>query len=170
MVCQFGLFVHLRVSKRGKGDWIRIIYLVTNAYHVNPGLIFRTRKAGDLLLCDFCRYYKCDWLNYSPSKYPQNCPEVREFRIADVSIPKEEFMRRVAVAQNVGMYSSYERIWHLSAIKAKNLTAISLKEVMKEISIWSPKNEFGLSKMVEYIPSRDSRTKVQMRLKARYKQ
>ena len=115
---------HIRVSKWGKGEWIKVICEDTNAYHVNPGLIFRTRKTGDLLVCDFCQ-----------------C-----------------------------MYNQNERSWHLSAMKARNLSAISLKEVMNEIGIWSPKNEVGLSNMVEYVPSRDSRTKMQTKVEARCKQ
>jgi hypothetical protein len=142
----------------------RVICQAIYAYHVNPELIFRTRKTGDLILCDFCQYYKCSWLNYSPSKYPEYCPEIREFWITERDIPKEDFMRRAFIAQQVGIYSSFDRSWHLCAMKSKNLTAVAIKEVMREISTWASDNKFVLNKMVEYVPSRDSRTTVQKKL------
>lgn len=131
---------------------------------MSPDLTIRTRNTGDILLCDYCQYYKCKWLDYSPSNFPQYCPEVREFWIAEDKIPREEFMRRAEVAQTVGIYIPKERSWRLHVMRTKNLTAAGLKKVMKEIDAWSPKNKLVLSNMVKYIPSEDSRTTVQRKL------
>jgi hypothetical protein len=131
---------------------------------MNPDLIIRTRMMGDILLCDFCQYYKCDWLDYSPSNFPQYCPEVREFWIAEDSIPRNDFMRRAAVAQTVGIYIPKEHSWRLHVKRTKNLTVAALNNVMNEICTWSPKNKLTLSDMVKYIPSEDSRTTVQKKL------
>ena len=131
---------------------------------MNPDLIIRTRNIGDILLCDYCQYYKCDWLSNSPSNFPLNCPEVRGFWIAEAEILREEFLRRAAGAQTVGIYIPKERSWRLYVKRTMNLTAAELKNVMKEINTWSPKNKLVLSNMVKYIPSKDSRTNVQKKL------
>ncbi len=130
-----------------------------------PRLVFRTRGTGDIILCDYCQYYKCDWLDYSPSNYPKSCPGIREFWLTDNRTSEDKFKRRTAIASMVGQYFVSDRSWHLDAMKAKNLSAKSLNEVIKEICTWSLKNKFALSGMVDYVPSQDPRTTVQTKLK-----
>ena len=65
------------------------------------GLVFRTRKASDIVICDYCQHYKCRWLEFSPEKYPASCPEAREIRIADGDIPGAIFLQLSMAAQFV---------------------------------------------------------------------
>ena len=117
---------------------------------MSSGLVFRTRPSDDIILCDFCQYYKCAWLEFSPKKYPRQCPEAREFRIADEKIERVEFLRRTKLAKMVGVYRPDEKRWFLSAEMAKDMTASQLKELMADIGTWSNENGFTLSGMIQY--------------------
>lgn len=114
------------------------------------GLIFRVRRIDDILICDYCQYYKCDWLDFTPKGYPKRCPEARELLIADGRMPKKEFRRRIELAKRVGVYRPDERRWFLDAEKAKGLSAIELQDIMAEIRTWSTGNKYELSVMVKY--------------------
>jgi hypothetical protein len=130
----------------------------------SPRLFIRTRRTGEIIICDYCQNYKCNWLDFSPSNYPQNCPGDRQFRISDGDIGEAEFQRRTAIARQVGMYEPYNRIWRLDAMKVKGLTAEALGMLMNEINGWSTKNDLALCKMVNYQPGRDPRAPEQKRL------
>jgi hypothetical protein len=126
-----------------------------------PRLVFRIRNAGDIIICDYCKNYKCPWLDYSPANYPRRCPGTKEFWIADTKIDKKEFQRRTALARQIGTYLHTDRSWHLDAKRTKGMSAAILGKTMAEINSWSAKNKFTLSDMVEYVPSKDPRTTVQ---------
>ena len=117
---------------------------------MSSGLVFRTRPSDDIILCDFCQYYKCAWLEFSPKKYPRQCPEAREFRIADEKIERVEFLRRTKLAKMVGVYRPDEKRWFLSAEMAKDMTAGQLVELIADVGAWSNENKFTLNGMVRY--------------------
>ena len=136
------------VSNTSHGD--RKQYLRSNASYPVAGLIFRSRRIDDFVICDYCQYYKCDWLGFSPKKYPERCPEARELQIADSELLNKEFRRRTELAKRVGMYRPDERRWFLNAEKARGLSATELQDIMAEIRTWSTGNKYELSTMVKY--------------------
>jgi len=129
-----------------------------------PHLIFRTRKTSDLVLCDYCQNYKCNWLDLSPDNYPKSCPGIREFWISDHEVPSEEFKRRTETARLVGLYLPFNSSWHLDATKTRSLAAEALMKLMDDINAWSARNKLSLCKMVEYVSGQDPRTTVQKKL------
>lgn len=129
-----------------------------------PRLIFRTRKTGDVILCDYCQNYKCNWLDYTPLNYPKNCPGTREFWIADGKGSDDGLLRRRRISQQIGFYTPFDRTWHLDAMKTKSLSADALMKLLDEVNTWSARNKFCLCKMVEYEPGSDIRSTTQVKL------
>jgi hypothetical protein len=117
---------------------------------VLPKSSFATRNTDDIIICDFCHCHKCDWLHFTPAKYPGRCPGEREIRIADEPIPRDEFLRRTKLAKKVGVYLLDRRKWFVSAEKAKSLPADELRAVMKDVRSWSGRNTFRLISLVTY--------------------
>jgi len=72
-------------------------------------LIFARKYTNEIVLCDFCQYHKCRWLDAKVGKVPERCPEVISFQIADHNLPKEEWDRRVKIAKNVGIYAQMKK-------------------------------------------------------------
>ena len=117
---------------------------------VSSGLVFRTRRSDDIIICDFCQHYRCDWLEFSPKRYPRQCPEARELQIAEGNIERAEFLRRTELAKKVGVFRPEEKRWFLSAEMARDMTAGQLAELMANVGAWSTENNFTLSGMVRY--------------------
>ena len=114
------------------------------------GLVFRIRKASDIVICDYCQHYKCRWLEFSPGNYPASCPEAREIRIADGDIPGALFQQRTKLAKKVAIYRPDTRQWFISASRAVGLSARELRGVIAEVRTWSEKNNLALSDRVLY--------------------
>jgi len=117
---------------------------------VPSGLVFHTRKASDIVICDYCQHYKCRWLEFSPGKYPTSCPEAREIRIADGDIPGAIFLQRTKMAKKIAIYRPDTRQWFISASRATGLLARELRAVIAEARTWSEKNNLALSDRVLY--------------------
>ena len=114
------------------------------------GLVFRIRKASDIVICDYCQHYKCRWLEFSPGNYPASCPEAREIRIADGNIPGAIFLQRTKMAKKIAVYRPDTRQWFISAPRAAGLSAHELEAVIAEARTWSGKNNLALSDRVLY--------------------
>jgi len=117
-----------------------------------PGkLRFGTRDVNDIVICDFCKYYKCEWLEFSPKKYPYDCPEARELTIADEEISRDEFKKRTSVAKRISVYYPDVQRWFINSQKAKKIHGRELMSIMDEVNTWSVSNDFRLSDMVRYV-------------------
>ncbi len=113
-------------------------------------MMFGTKEQNQITLCDYCQYYKCKWIEATPKKLPDHCPEVRAFKMADEFIDKVEFSKRVGVAKRVGRYDPEGRVWFLSLTAAKRWTYRALEEIFSEINSWSVENKFVLNDGVRY--------------------
>lgn len=118
-------------------------------------LSFGSKFIEDTIICDYCRYHKCNWIDANPNKAPQFCPKPKMFKLADGEIPKMEFQARVGIAKKIGIYLPNERIWQFSIKKAGKVTGIELANVIDTINSWSQKNDFSLIEMIRYQKKED---------------
>jgi hypothetical protein len=113
-------------------------------------LSFGSKYYGDAVLCDYCRYHKCDWVKATPQKHPDICPKPKKFEIADDFLPKDEFLNRVKIAKKIGIFVLEKKKWQFSIRRAGALSGKELREIIKVINTWSEKNNFRLSEMIRY--------------------
>ena len=113
-------------------------------------LIFGSKFKDQIVLCDYCRYYKCDWIKATPQKHPDICLKPKSFEIADEYIPKQEFERRVEIAKKIGTYLPEKKKWQFSIKVAKGLSGDELRCIIEEVNSWSQKNNFELTNMIRY--------------------
>lgn len=113
-------------------------------------LTFGSKLKDDILLCDYCRCVKCEWVKATPRKYPENCVKPKIFEIADDYIPKSEFDRRVNIAKKISVYLPKERKWQFSIKAAGGLSGEKLREIIEEVNNWSNENNFELTEMIRY--------------------
>ncbi len=113
-------------------------------------LIFGSKFKDHIILCDYCRYYKCDWIKATPQKNPDICLKPKSFEIADEYIPKQEFERRVEIAKKIGTYLPEKKKWQFSIRVAGGLSGDELKAIIDEINGWSEKNNFRLTEMIKF--------------------
>ena len=113
-------------------------------------LTFGSKFKDQIVLCDYCRYYKCDWIKATPKKFPDICLKPKSIVIADEYIPKQEFERRIITAKKIGNYQPEKKEWHFSISVAKELSGEDLKIIVDEINSWSEKNDFKLTDMIRY--------------------
>ena len=116
----------------------------------NKQLIFKTKYLDEIIICDYCRYRKCDWLKSNIRNIPDNCPEVVSFMITDEQIPKEIFQQRTKIAKKIGAFHHNEKKWYFSVTKANIVLSDELKRIIQTINGWSDKNNFSLSSYVHY--------------------
>lgn len=117
---------------------------------MTPKLVFGSKFKYQIVLCDYCRYHKCDWIEATPQKHPDFCPKPKSFEIADEYIPKQEFERRVEIAKKIGTYLPEKKKWQFSIKVAGGLSCDELTVIIDEINSWSEKNNFGLTEMIKY--------------------
>ncbi len=113
-------------------------------------LIFGSKFKDLIVLCDYCRYYKCDWIKATPQKHPDICLKPKSFEIADEYIPKQEFQRRVEVAKKIGTYLPEKKKWQFSIKVAGGLCGDELTRIIVGVNSWSEKNNFRLTDMIRY--------------------
>ena len=133
--------------------------IITKFYYsipVNSGgylpsqLIFGSKFKDLIILCDYCRYYKCDWIKATSQKHPDICLKPKSFVIADEYIAKQEFERRVEIAKKIGTYLPEKKKWQFSIQVAGTLSGDELTAIINEINSWSEKNDFRLTEMIKY--------------------
>jgi len=117
-------------------------------------LIFGSKFKYQIVLCDYCRYYKCDWIEASPQKHPDFCPKPKSFEVADEYIDKPKFDKRVETAKRIGTYLPEKKKWQFSIRVAKGLSGDELRGIIDEINTWSQKNNFELTDMIRYQESK----------------
>jgi hypothetical protein len=115
-----------------------------------PKLVFGSKLKDHIILCDYCRYYKCDWIKATPQKHPDICLKPKSFEIADEYIPKQEFERRVEIAKKIGVYNPKEKEWYFSIRVAGGLSGDKFTAVIDEVNSWSERNNFELTEMIKY--------------------
>ncbi|MFO7991093.1 MAG: hypothetical protein R6U61_02225 [Thermoplasmata archaeon] len=108
------------------------------------------RKVSQLTVCDYCRYRKCGWSEHDARDPPDICLKKTPLVIADVFVGKGKFNRRVKVAKRLASYNPSEKTWYLDPTVKNPLTGYELREVIHEVNGWTVKNDFQLSKLVEY--------------------
>ncbi len=113
-------------------------------------LIFGSKFKDQIILCDYCRYHKCDWIEATPHKHPDICLKPKSFEIADEYIQKQEFERRIEIAKKIGTYLPEKKRWQFSIKAAGGLSGEKLRKVIEEINSWSDKNNFELTEMIKY--------------------
>ena len=113
-------------------------------------LIFGSKFKDQIVLCDYCRYHKCDWIKTTIQRYPDRCVKPKSFVIADEHIDKPEFGRRVEIAKKIGSYLPEKKKWQFSIKVAGGLSGDELTAIIREINSWSEKNNFGLTDMIRY--------------------
>jgi len=113
-------------------------------------LVFGSKFKYEIVLCDYCRFHKCDWIEATPQKHPDFCLKPKSFEIANEYVPKEEFERRVKTAKRIGTYQPEKKKWQFSIRVAKGLSGEELRSLMEEINKWSKKNNFKLTDMIRY--------------------
>lgn len=113
-------------------------------------LIFGSKLKDHTVLCDYCRFHKCDWIKATPQKHPDICLKPKSFEIADKYIPKQEFERRVEIAKKIGNYIPEKKKWQFSIRTAGRLSGDELRSIIDEINSWSEKNNFRLTEMIKY--------------------
>jgi len=114
-------------------------------------LIFASKRLNEIVLCDYCQYYKCRWLDAKMGKIPNECPEMVSFQIADERISRDEWDHRVELAKKVGVFTHQGKKWYFSVKMARNLISKDLKEVIEVINNWSEHNNFKLCNYVKYV-------------------
>ena len=115
-----------------------------------PKLIFGSKFKDQIGLCDYCRYYKCDWIKATPQKHLDICLKPKSFEIADEYIPKQEFERKIEIAKKIGTYLTDKKKWQFSIKVAGGLCGDELTAIIEEINNWSEKNNFRLTDMIRY--------------------
>ena len=113
-------------------------------------LIFGSKLKNLIILCDYCRYHKCDWIKATPQKHPDICLKPKSFEIADEYIPKQEFERRVETAKKIGTYLPVKKKWQFSIKVAGGLSGDQLTAIINKVNCWSEKNKFRLTDMIKY--------------------
>lgn len=113
-------------------------------------LSFGSKYYDDIVLCDYCRFYKCDWIEATPQKHPEFCSKPKKFEIVDEHLPKDEFLKRVEIAKKIGVYLPKEMKWQFSIRRADTLSGEKLAEVIRTVNNWSEKNNFKLTEMIKY--------------------
>jgi len=113
-------------------------------------LSFGSKFKDHIILCDYCRYYKCDWVNATPQKHPDICLKPKKFEIADDYLPRYEFLKRVEIAKKIGVYVPQKKKWQFSIRRAGALSGEELAEIIDTVNTWSEKNNFKLTEMMRY--------------------
>ena len=60
-------------------------------------LTFGSKYKDQIILCDYCRYHKCNWIKAIPERHPNICLKPKIIVIADEYIPSQEFERRIEI-------------------------------------------------------------------------
>ena len=113
-------------------------------------LKFGSKFKDQIILCDYCRYHKCDWIKASPEKHPEICLKPKTIVIADEYTPRQEFERRIVTAKKIGNYQPEKKKWWFSIKVTGKLSGDELKVIIDEINSWSVKNNFKLTDMIRY--------------------
>ena len=117
---------------------------------MTPKLVFGSKFKYQIVLCDYCRYHKCDWIEATPQKHPDFCPKPKSFEIADEYIDKSELEKRVETAKKIGTYLPEKKKWQFSIRVAGGLSGEKLRKVIEEVNSWNEKNNFELTDMIRY--------------------
>ena len=112
-------------------------------------LLFGSKFRDQIVLCDYCRCYKCGWIKATPHKHPDRCIKPKSFEITDEYIDKPEFERRIEIAKKIGTYLPEKKKWQFSIKVAGGLSGNELTAIINEINSWSEKNNFTLTEMIK---------------------